>query len=72
MKNDDKVVDMLEKATMRAVWTACETMLGFITVGVPIFQIDWKMAASVTATAVIASILKSVVVGMPESVKDDE
>lgn len=72
MKNDDKIVDMFEKATMRAIWTACETMLGFITIGIPIYKIDWASAFAITATAVVASLLKSVVVGMPESAKTDE
>lgn len=72
MRDDDKMTDILEKALMRAIWTACETMLGFITIGAPIYKVDWKMAFAVTATAVIASILKSVVVGMPESAKIDE
>lgn len=72
MRNDDKIVDMMEKATMRAIWTAAETLLGFITIGVPIYQVDWKTAFAVTATAVAASVLKSILIGMPESARDDE
>ena len=72
MKNDDKIVDMMEKATRRAIWTAAETLLGFITIGAPIYKVDWKMALAVTATAVVASILKSILIGMPESARDDE
>lgn len=70
MRNDDKMMDVLEKVLMRAIWTACETMLGFITIGVPIYKVDWKMAFAVTATAVVASVLKSIIVGMPEESRD--
>ena len=54
-------------ALKRAAWTAAETALALIPVGVGIEQVSWLHVLSVTATAAIISFLKSVVAGMPEA-----
>ena len=53
-------------ALKRAAWTAAETALGMIPVGVGIEAVNWKHVLSVVALTAILSLLKSVVVGMPE------
>ena len=53
-------------ALKRAGWTAAQTALGMITLGVGIQEVDWISILSVSALAAVYSLLKSVVVGMPE------
>lgn len=53
-------------ALKRAGWTAAQTALGMLTLGVGIQEIDWLNVLSVSALAAVYSILKSIVVGMPE------
>lgn len=50
----------------RALWTAAETALALIPVGVGIEQVSWLHVLSVSALAAVISALKSVVAGMPE------
>lgn len=71
MKPDDKKMSIIERALHRAMWTAGETLLGFMSVGMTVQEVDWKTALSVTALAVIISVIKSFLVGMPE-VEDEE
>lgn len=67
MKEKERLIFALK----RALWTFAESMLGFVTVGMAVQDIDWKMALSVSATAVIASLLKSITAGMPEEMQDE-
>lgn len=53
-------------ALKRAGWTSAETALAMIPVGARIEQVEWIHVLSVVATATIISLLKSVVMGMPE------
>lgn len=53
-------------ALKRAAWTAAETALAMIPIGVGIEEVNWIHVLSVTALASILSLLKSVVAGMPE------
>lgn len=53
-------------AGKRALYTIAETALGFITVGAAISDVNWGMMASVSFVAGVASILKSIAVGVPE------
>lgn len=55
---------------VRAVWTMAEVALGMITVGARLGEINWLNMASVAAVAGIASLLKSLVVGLPEIVPE--
>lgn len=50
----------------RALWTATETALALIPVGVGIEQVSWLHVLSVSALAAVISALKSIVAGMPE------
>lgn len=50
----------------RAGWTAAETALAMIPVGVGIEEVHWLHVLSVVAVATVISILKSIVAGVPE------
>lgn len=68
--NNDFMLDFINRyaknALKRAVWTFAETALGMITVGQAFTEINWLHIISVAGVASIASILKSIVIGMPE------
>jgi len=53
-------------ALKRAAWTAAETALAMIPVGIRIEEVEWIHVLSVTALAAVISLLKSIVAGMPE------
>ncbi len=53
-------------ALKRAGWTAAETALALIPVGVGIESVKWLHVISVVAVAALLSFLKSIVAGMPE------
>ena len=44
----------------RAVKTFAQVLVGSLTVGVGIFDIDWKGALGITASAVLISVLTSI------------
>ena len=50
----------------RALWTAAETALALIPVGVCIEEVSWLHVLSISALAAVISALKSIVAGMPE------
>lgn len=54
-------------ALKRAGWTAAETALALLPVGVGIEEVQWLHVLSVVALATVLSFLKSVVAGMPET-----
>ena len=54
-------------ALIRAVRTGAQVLLSAITVGAALSDIDWVKALSVAAVAMIASMLTSIVTGLPES-----
>lgn len=58
--------EKLIAALKRAAWTAAETAIAMIPVGVGIEEVNWIHVLSVVAVASIISLLKSVVMGMPE------
>ena len=53
-------------AGVRAIRTFAQTFVAFLTVGASMADIDWKLAASVSVVAMIASILTSIGTGIPE------
>ena len=53
-------------AGVRAIRTFAQTFVAFLTVGASMTDIDWKLAASVSVVAMIASILTSIATGIPE------
>ena len=60
-------------AGIRAIRTFAQTFVAFLTVGASMADIDWKLAASVSVVAMIASILTSIATGIPEvSLKEEE
>ena len=50
----------------RALWTAAETALAMIPVSVGVEEVGWLRVISVSLTAAIVSVLKSIVTGLPE------
>lgn len=63
--NKDYWTQWLKAAGIRALKTFAQTAVGMITVGAAISDIDWKLVASVSAVAAVASLLTSIV-GIPE------
>lgn len=59
-------------ALKRAGWTAAETAIVMIPVGVGIEEVKWLHVLSVAAGAAILSFLKSIVAGMPECDKEQK
>lgn len=57
-------------ATVRAVKTFAQSLGGFITVGLAMSDINWKLALSVATAATIYSVITSIT-GIPE-VKSQE
>lgn len=72
--NNDWMDEFIRKyaicAGKRALWTFAETAVGMITVGQAFTEVNWIHIISVSSVAAIASILKSIVVSMPE-IKDE-
>ena len=69
MKNDfmdEYITKFAVSAGKRALWTFAETALGMITVGQAFTEINWLHIISVAGVASIASLLKSVIISMPE------
>ena len=56
----------IKAALIRAVYTVAETAIGVIGASKVMSEVDWKVVASASALAGILSILKSIVIGMPE------
>lgn len=69
MKNDfmdEYITKFAVSAGKRALWTFAETALGMITVGQAFTEVNWVHIISVAGVAAIASLLKSIVINMPE------
>lgn len=63
---NDRVVRWLKAAGVRAVKTGAQTLASLIGTGaVGILALDWPQMLSVTATAMVLSVLTSVA-GLPE------
>jgi zinc transporter ZupT len=63
---NDKVVRWLKAAGVRALKTGAQTLASLIGTGaVGILSLDWPQMISVTATAMVLSVLTSVA-GLPE------
>lgn len=56
----------------RAAWTAAETALALIPVGVGVEEVSWLHVLSVTVMAALLSALKSIATGLPEVKKDGD
>ena len=53
----------------RALHTFAQTILSMLVVGTPITGFNWTNILLVSLTATVMSLLKSVVVGVPEAVE---
>ena len=62
----EKIKDFAIKAAIRALYTFAEVALSMLTVGQAFVEVDWLHILSVSGVAAIYSILKSIVVGLPE------
>ena len=58
--------DFWKQALMRSVHTIAQTLLGMIGGAVLFSQVDWKYVLGASLFAGFLSLLKSIVVGMPE------
>lgn len=47
-------------ASERVIKTGAQVAASMVTVGVPVFDLDWRQAAGVTATAMLYSLLTSI------------
>lgn len=63
-----EIIDTIE----RAVATFAEAMLGCISVGVAINEVDWINAVAISLTATVASVLKSIVKNHKKEDEDDD
>lgn len=59
--------DFIKAAVIRCVRTGAQTAASLITVGVGVFDVDWKMILGITATSMIASLLTSIATDLPET-----
>ncbi len=59
--------EKIKKILIRSLHTFCQTMLGMLgTESLGLFDVNWKSMLSVCLMAALISILKSIVVGIPE------
>lgn len=64
--------EFLKAASVRAIKTIAQTILSMITLGMGVFDVDWKMVLSASLVAGLYSILTSIVTGLPEVKYDGE
>lgn len=62
MKNE-----LVKAMLIRSIRTGAQTLLSFMTIGQAIMDINWIDAISITCTAMVISILTSIVTGLPEA-----
>lgn len=61
-------IDLIE----RCIATFAEAMLGFLTVGMALNEIDWLMALSVSGVAVMVTVCKCFIKIKPEDYRDKD
>ena len=69
MKNDfmdEFITKFAISAGKRALWTFAETAVGMITIGQAFTEVNWLHIISVAGVAAIVSLLKSIIISMPE------
>lgn len=66
----DGLIKWFKAAGIRALYTFLEVSLGFLTVGACISDINWTMMLSTSCVAALYSIVKSVLIGLPEVPND--
>lgn len=60
----------LKAAGIRAIYTIAETALGIIGGSTIISEVNWKLVISASILSGIVSILKSIIIGLPEVEKE--
>lgn len=65
--NREQIKDIL----LRTLKTMLEVMLGFITLGVAVTEIDWTYALSVTLTAGVYAVIVNVIKVLPGGGEDE-
>lgn len=60
----------LKAAGIRAIYTIAETALGIIGGSTLISEVNWKLVISASILSGIVSILKSIIIGLPEVEKE--
>jgi len=63
---DEYITQFAVSAGKRALWTFAETAVGMITVGQAFTEVNWLHILSVAGTAAVVSLLKSIIISMPE------
>ena len=63
---DEFITKFAVSAGKRALWTFAETAVGMITVGQAFTEVNWLHIISVAGVAAIVSLLKSIIISMPE------
>ena len=63
---DEFITKFALSAGKRALWTFAETAVGMITVGQAFTEVNWLHIISVAGVAAIVSLLKSIIISMPE------
>lgn len=69
-KNNTDVKEFIKASLIRAVWTMAQVALSMITIGMKITEVDWRHIVSVSIVAGLYSLLKSIVLGVPEAYRD--
>jgi hypothetical protein len=66
MLNDIKNIEFWKATGIRAVYTVAETALGMIGTATIISEVNWKYTVSACALSAVVSVLKSIILGVPE------
>lgn len=64
--------ELFKAALIRALHTALQTMVGMITIGATVKEVDWVHILSVAAVASFVSFCKSLIAGLPEVTGDPD
>lgn len=64
LSDDQK--EKLKAAGKRAAWTVAQAAIAAIGTATVMSEVDWRYVAGASALAGILSLLKSVMIGMPE------
>ena len=60
-------MDFIQNASRRALHTVAQTAIGIIGTSAYMGDVNWKLLLSACALAGLVSMLKSVLIGIPES-----
>ena len=64
--NKKDILNRLEPAAVRALWTFLESVLACLTVGQRITDFDWANIVLISLTAAVITFIKSLLAGVPE------